>query len=35
VQPHPLFRREGDDLLVTVPIAVHEAALGQDRRPGP
>lgn len=28
VQPHPLFRREGDDLLITVPIAVHEAALG-------
>jgi len=28
VQPHPLFRREGDDLHLTVPIAVHEAALG-------
>jgi molecular chaperone DnaJ len=28
VQAHPLFRREGDDLLLTVPIAVHEAALG-------
>ena len=28
VQPHPLFRREGDDLHVTMPIAVHEAALG-------
>ena len=28
VQPHPLFRREGDDLLCTVPIAVHEAVLG-------
>jgi len=28
VEPHPLFRREGDDLHVTVPIAVHEAALG-------
>jgi molecular chaperone DnaJ len=28
VQPHPLFRREGDDLHVTVPIAIHEAALG-------
>ena len=28
VQPHPLFRREGDDLHVVVPVAVHEAALG-------
>ena len=28
VQPHPLFRREGDDLHLIVPIAVHEAALG-------
>lgn len=28
VDPHPLFRREGDDLHVTVPIAVHEAGLG-------
>jgi molecular chaperone DnaJ len=28
VEPHPLFRREGDDLHVVVPIAVHEAALG-------
>jgi molecular chaperone DnaJ len=28
VQPHPLFRRDGDDLHVTVPLAVHEAALG-------
>jgi molecular chaperone DnaJ len=28
VTPHPLFRREGDDLHLTVPIAVHEAALG-------
>ncbi|HYM22812.1 MAG TPA: J domain-containing protein, partial [Vicinamibacterales bacterium] len=27
VEPHPLFRREGDDLYVTVPIALHEAAL--------
>ena len=28
VQPHPLFRREGDDLHIVVPVAVHEAALG-------
>jgi len=28
VQPHALFRREGDDLHIIVPIAVHEAALG-------
>jgi molecular chaperone DnaJ len=28
VGAHPLFRREGDDLHVTVPIGVHEAALG-------
>jgi molecular chaperone DnaJ len=28
VEPHPLFRREGDDLHLVVPIAVHEAALG-------
>lgn len=28
VQEHPLFRREGDDVLLTVPVAVHEAALG-------
>ena len=28
VQPHPLFRREGDDLHLVVPLAVHEAALG-------
>jgi molecular chaperone DnaJ len=28
VQPHPLFRREGDDLHLVVPIAIHEAALG-------
>jgi molecular chaperone DnaJ len=28
VEPHPVFRREGDDLHVTVPVAIHEAALG-------
>jgi molecular chaperone DnaJ len=28
VEPHPLFRRDGDDLHVVVPIAIHEAALG-------
>lgn len=28
VDPHPFFRREGDDLHLVVPVAVHEAALG-------
>jgi molecular chaperone DnaJ len=28
VAPHPLFRREGDDVHVTIPLGVHEAALG-------
>lgn len=28
VDAHPVFRREGDDLHITVPVAVHEAALG-------
>jgi len=28
VAPHPLFRREGDDLHLEVPVAVHEAVLG-------
>ncbi len=28
VEPHPFFRREGDDLHLVVPVAVHEAALG-------
>ncbi|MEK6630208.1 MAG: molecular chaperone DnaJ [Acidobacteriota bacterium] len=28
VAPHPFFRREGDELHIIVPVAVHEAALG-------
>ena len=28
VEPHPRFRRDGDDLHLTMPIAIHEAALG-------
>ncbi|HEX4346454.1 MAG TPA: J domain-containing protein [Vicinamibacterales bacterium] len=28
VEPHPAFRREGDDIHVVVPISIHEAALG-------
>ncbi len=28
VQPHPLLRRERDDLFIVVPVAVHEAVLG-------
>jgi len=28
VLSHPVFRREGDDLHLTVPVAIHEAALG-------
>jgi molecular chaperone DnaJ len=28
VGPHRLFRREGDDLHLVVPVAIHEAALG-------
>ena len=28
VQPHQWFRREGDDLVCPLPVAVHEAALG-------
>ena len=28
VEPHPLFRREGDDLHCEVPITIAEAALG-------
>jgi molecular chaperone DnaJ len=28
VEPHPIFRRQGLDLHMTVPVAVHEAGLG-------
>jgi molecular chaperone DnaJ len=28
IAPHPYFRREGRDLCLTLPVAVHEAALG-------
>jgi molecular chaperone DnaJ len=28
VAPHPLFRRDGDNLHIVVPVSVHEAALG-------
>jgi molecular chaperone DnaJ len=28
VAPHPLFRREGNDVHVVIPLGVHEAALG-------
>lgn len=28
VQPHPVLRREGDDLFMVLPVAVHEAVLG-------
>ncbi len=28
VAPHPTFRREGDDLHMVLPVAIHEAALG-------
>ena len=28
VAAHPLYHREGDDLFISVPIAIHEAALG-------
>lgn len=32
VAPHRLFRRDGDDLALEVPVGVHEAALGADIR---
>ena len=28
VEPHPVFRREGDDIHMVLPIAIHEAGLG-------
>jgi molecular chaperone DnaJ len=28
VESHPLFKREGDDVVLVVPVAVHEAGLG-------
>ncbi len=28
VEPHPVFTRDGDDLHIVLPVAVHEAALG-------
>jgi molecular chaperone DnaJ len=28
VEPHAVFRREGDDLHIVVPLGIHEAALG-------
>ena len=28
LRPHPVFRREGDDILVTLPITIDEAILG-------
>jgi molecular chaperone DnaJ len=28
VQPHPVFRRQGDDLCLVLPIGVHDAVLG-------
>lgn len=30
VQPHPFFRREGDDIHVDLPVALHEALLGAE-----
>lgn len=28
IEPHPVFRRDGDDILVTIPISIDEAVLG-------
>jgi molecular chaperone DnaJ len=28
IEPHPVFRREGDDIHITVPVSMSEAALG-------
>jgi molecular chaperone DnaJ len=28
IEPHPVFHREGDDIQITVPVSVSEAALG-------
>src|ERR1700683_1691649 len=28
IDPHPVFRREGDDIYINVPVTVPEAALG-------
>jgi DnaJ-class molecular chaperone len=28
VQPHPVFRRDGDDIVLTLPITIDEAILG-------
>jgi molecular chaperone DnaJ len=28
VEPHPVFTRNGDDLFLSLPVAIHEAALG-------
>jgi DnaJ-class molecular chaperone len=30
VKPHPLYQRDGDDLRMELPVALHEAALGAE-----